>query len=141
MINYYILIIFSYCLQICFVIKYNIFYSDWLKLVQKFCLINITLIFGTNFPFSILIINVIGSFFMGMVIESFNLFSISNEPLQKFFTVGILGAFTTFSTFSLDAVDLILKNRFSDAFIYIFASVILAIGFLFLGIQVVKLLT
>ena len=101
----------------------------------------ISVIFGTNFPFSILIINVIGSFFMGMAIESFNLFSISNEPLQKFFTVGILGAFTTFSTFSLDAVDLILKNRFSDAFIYVFASVILAIGFLFLGIQFIRLLT
>jgi CrcB protein len=101
----------------------------------------ISLIFGTNFPFSILIINVMGSFFMGMAIESFNLFSISNEPLQKFFTVGILGAFTTFSTFSLDAVDLILKNRISDAFIYVFASVILAIGFLFLGIQFIKLLT
>ena len=101
----------------------------------------ISIAFGTNFPFSILIINVIGSFFMGMVIESFNLFSISNEPLQKFFTVGILGAFTTFSTFSLDAVDLILKNRFADAFIYVFASVILAIGFLFLGIQFIKLLT
>ena len=101
----------------------------------------ISIIFGTNFPFSILLINVIGSFFMGMAIESFNLFSISNEPLQKFFTVGILGAFTTFSTFSLDAVDLILKNRFSDAFIYVFASVILAIGFLFLGIQFIRLLT
>ena len=101
----------------------------------------ISIAFGTNFPFSILIINVIGSFFMGMVIESFNLFSISNEPLQKFFTVGILGAFTTFSTFSLDAVDLILKNRFADAFIYVFASVILAIGFLFLGIQFIKLVS
>ena len=101
----------------------------------------ISIVFGTNFPFSILIINVIGSFFMGMAIESFNLFSISNEPLQKFFTVGILGAFTTFSTFSLDALDLIMKNRISDAFIYVFASVILAIGFLFLGIQFIRLLT
>ena len=101
----------------------------------------ISLILGTNFPFNILIINIIGSFFMGMAIESFNLFSISNEPLQKFLTVGILGAFTTFSTFSLDALDLIMKNRISDAFLYISASVILAIGFLFLGIQVVKLLT
>ena len=101
----------------------------------------ISVIFGTNFPFSILIINVIGSFFMGMAIESFNIFSISNEPLQKFLTVGILGAFTTFSTFSLDALDLIMKNRISDAFIYVFASVILAIVFLFLGIQFIKLLT
>ena len=101
----------------------------------------ISVIFGTNFPFSILIINVVGSFLMGMAIESFNLFSISNEPLQKFLTVGILGAFTTFSTFSLDALDLIMKNRISDAFLYISASVLLAIGFLFLGIQVVKLLT
>ena len=101
----------------------------------------ISIIFGTNFPFSILIINVIGSFFMGMAIESFNLFSISNEPLQKFLTVGILGAFTTFSTFSLDALDLIMKNRISDAFLYISASVLLAILFLFLGIQFIKLLT
>ena len=101
----------------------------------------ISIIFGTNFPFSILIINVIGSFFMGMAIESFNLFSITNEPLQKFLTVGILGAFTTFSTFSLDALDLIMKNRISDAFLYISASVLLAIAFLFLGIQFIKLLT
>ena len=101
----------------------------------------ISILFGSNFPFSILIINVIGSFFMGMAIESFNLFSISNEPLQKFLTVGILGAFTTFSTFSLDALDLIMNNRISDAFLYISASVILAIGFLFLGIQFIKLVS
>ena len=101
----------------------------------------ISVIFGTNFPFSILIINVIGSFFMGMAIESFNLFSISNEPLQKFLTVGILGAFTTFSTFSLDALDLIMKNRISDAFLYVSASVLLAIVFLLLGIQFIKLVS
>ena len=101
----------------------------------------ITIIFGTAFPFSILLINILGSFLMGMAIESFNLFSISNEPLQKFLTVGILGAFTTFSTFSLDALDLIMKNRISDAFLYISASVLLAIVFLFLGIQFIKLLT
>ena len=101
----------------------------------------ISIIFGTNFPFSILIINVMGSFFMGMAIESFSLFSVSNEPLQKFLTVGILGAFTTFSTFSLDALDLIMKNRISDAFLYVSASVLLAIAFLFLGIQFIKLLT
>ena len=77
---------------------------------------------------------------MGITIESFNLFSMSNEPTQKFLTVGILGAFTTFSTFSLDAIDLITNNRIFDAFLYIYASVILAIGFLFLGIQLVKFL-
>ena len=100
----------------------------------------ISIIFGTNFPWGILLINIFGSFLMGITIESFNLFSISNEPMQKFLTVGILGAFTTFSTFSLDAIDLITNNRIFDAFLYIFASVILAIGFLFLGIQLVKFL-
>ena len=100
----------------------------------------ISIIFGTNFPWGILLINIFGSFLMGITIESFNLFSISNEPMQKFLTVGILGAFTTFSTFSLDAIDLITKNRIFDAFLYIFASVILAIGFLFLGIQLIKFL-
>ena len=101
----------------------------------------ISLILGTNFPFNILIINIIGSFFMGVAIESFNLSSVSNEPLQKFLTVGILGAFTTFSTFSLDALDLIMKNRISDAFLYTSASVLLAIGFLFLGMQFIKLVS
>ena len=101
----------------------------------------ISLILGTNFPFSILIINIIGSFFMGLAIESFNLSSVSNESLQKFLTVGILGAFTTFSTFSLDALDLIMNNRISDAFLYVSASVLLAIGFLFLGIQFIKLVS
>ena len=101
----------------------------------------ISILFGSNFPFSILIINVIGSFFMGMAIESFSLFSVSNEPMQKFLTGGVLGAFTTFSTFSLDALDLIMKNRVSDAFLYVSASVLLAIGFLFLGIQFIKLVS
>ena len=101
----------------------------------------ISIILGTNFPWSIFLINVIGSLLMGITIESFNLFSVSNEPMQKFMTIGILGAFTTFSTFSLDVINLVMKNRLADAFIYIFASVILAIGFLFLGIQLVKFLS
>ena len=109
-------------------------------LLRYFLANQISIIFGTNFPWGILLINIFGSFLMGITIESFNLFSISNEPMQKFLTVGILGAFTTFSTFSLDAIDLITKNRIFDAFLYIFASVILAIGFLFLGIQLVKFL-
>ena len=101
----------------------------------------ISIMFGTNFPWSIFLINVIGSLLMGITIESFNLFSVSNEPMQKFMTIGILGAFTTFSTFSLDVINLVMKNRLADAFIYIFASVILAIGFLFLGMQLVKFLS
>ena len=101
----------------------------------------ISIILGTNFPWSIFLINVIGSLLMGITIESFNLFSVSNEPMQKFMTIGILGAFTTFSTFSLDVINLVMKNRLADAFIYIFASVILAIGFLFLGMQLVKFLS
>ncbi len=101
----------------------------------------ISIMFGTNFAWSIFLINVIGSLLMGITIESFNLFSVSNEPMQKFMTIGILGAFTTFSTFSLDVINLVMENRLADAFIYIFASVILAIGFLFLGMQLVKFLS
>ena len=101
----------------------------------------ISIMFGTKFPWSIFLINVIGSLLMGITIESFNLFSVSNEPMQKFMTIGILGAFTTFSTFSLDVINLVMENRLADAFIYIFASVILAIGFLFLGMQLVKFLS
>ena len=92
-------------------------------------------------PLGVILCNIVGSFLLGILIAWSLKDPLISENMKVFFQVGILGAFTTFSTFSLDAVDLILKNRIFDAFLYISASVILAIGFLFLGIQFIKLVS
>ena len=88
---------------------------------------------GTGFPLATLIVNILGSFAMGVLIEGSALrWNISNE-LRSLLAVGVLGAFTTFSTFSLDAVALWERGRELAAFVYVSASVILCIAALFAG--------
>ena len=55
-----------------------------------------------------------------------------------FFVIGFLGSFTTFSAFSLDAMNLFLANEYFNFFIYITLSVILSITFIFLGFILAK---
>lgn len=94
--------------------------------------------FGSAFPIGTLTVNVLGSFIMGVLIETMALsWSVSNE-LRGFLTVGALGAFTTFSTFSLDVVVLIERGETLSAVAYIAASVALSIGALFLGLTVMR---
>ena len=87
--------------------------------------------FGHGFPFGTVIVNVLGSFVLGMLIESStSAWSLSAE-VRAFLVVGFLGAFTTFSTFSLDAVTLWTRGDFALAGLYTVGSVLFAIlGFL-----------
>lgn len=63
---------------------------------------------GLEFPFATLFINVIGSFAMGVVIGYFALMGQATpQHMRLFLTTGILGGFTTFSAFSLDAAALL----------------------------------
>lgn len=93
---------------------------------------------GTGFPWGTLSVNVLGSFLMGVLIEMFvEKLPISPE-IRAFFTVGILGGFTTFSAFSLDAVTLFERGEMGSAATYILASVILSIGALFAGLLLMR---
>ena len=88
---------------------------------------------GADFPFATLIVNILGSFVMGILIEGVALrYSISPE-LRGFAAIGILGAFTTFSTFSLDAVILYERGRMLLTGVYVGSSVFFSIAALFLG--------
>ena len=98
------------------------------------------LLWGTAFPWGIFIANILGSFLMGCLISYFALMNDPSHTLKAFLTVGILGAFTTFSTFSLDAVSLIEKGAFLSAMIYILGSVTLAIIGLFAGMSIIRAL-
>ena len=63
-----------------------------------------------------------------------------SENLRIFLQVGILGAFTTFSTFALEVFNMTEKGDYTIAMIYVVLSVILSIGGLFLGISFYRLL-
>jgi len=91
-----------------------------------------------GFPWGIFVVNITGGFFMGIIVEASALkFNISPE-LRAFLTVGILGGYTTFSTFSLDSVLLIQRGAYASAAAYIAGSTLLSIGALFAGLWLVR---
>ena len=95
-------------------------------------------LFGTGFPFGTLIVNIVGSFAMGILVEGLALVWTLPEPLRIFLAVGILGAFTTFSTFSLDVAVLYERNRLDLVAGYILTSVICSVGALFAGLYLMR---
>ncbi|CAH0264006.1 MULTISPECIES: fluoride efflux transporter CrcB [Bacillaceae] len=80
---------------------------------------------AVSIPISILLINLLGSFGLGLVFPQKESWALS---LQVFLTIGFLGAFTTFSTFSMETLELIRKHRYIDSLIYITVSVLGCIG-------------
>ncbi len=95
-------------------------------------------IIGTGFPYGTLSVNIIGSFVMGALIAYFAHHWSPSQEVKAFITVGILGAFTTFSTFSLDAVTLWERGEQLGAFLYVLASVVLSIMALFAGLFIIR---
>jgi fluoride exporter len=96
--------------------------------------------FGTEFPYGTLIINVLGSLAMGLIVEYFALKTGLSQRMRLFLTTGILGGFTTFSTFSLETALLYERGATLGAAIYVVASVVLAIAALFAGLMIVRAL-
>ncbi|NCC21047.1 MAG: fluoride efflux transporter CrcB [Alphaproteobacteria bacterium] len=93
---------------------------------------------GTEFPWGTLTVNILGSFVMGVLIALFAHFFEVPQTVKYFLVTGLLGAFTTFSTFSLDVSVLFEGGRYFETAAYIGASVLLAIAALFLGAFVVR---
>ncbi len=93
---------------------------------------------GTNFPWGTFGVNIIGSFIMGAMAEGLALrFNVSAD-MRSFLMTGVLGGFTTFSAFSLDASNMIERNDFGLAGLYVAASVVGSIAALFLGLYAVR---
>jgi CrcB protein len=89
---------------------------------------------GYGFPFGTLIVNILGSFLMGALAGYFALRTGVPQHLRLFLTTGILGAFTTFSAFSLDAALLIERHHFGQAAAYVGASLFISMAALFAGL-------
>ncbi|MEN6544357.1 fluoride efflux transporter CrcB [Parvibaculum sp.] len=93
---------------------------------------------GTGFPWGIFVVNILGCFVMGAVAESFELKFSAPQEMRSFMMTGILGGFTTFSAFALDAGNMIERNDFGLAGLYVAGSVCGSILALFLGLWTVR---
>ena len=98
---------------------------------------------GANFPWGTLTVNVVGGFVMGVLVEWLALRAGMGwtQHLRLFVATGVLGGFTTFSAFSLDAVLLWQRGESASAIVYVVASVALSIAGLVGGLAVVRILT
>ena len=88
---------------------------------------------GGGFPFGTIIVNILGSFLLGALIEGASYWGNLSNELRLFLMVGVLGSFTTFSTFSLDVVLLINRNEMLAAGLYILSSIVLSVGAFFVA--------
>lgn len=93
---------------------------------------------GPGFPFGTLTVNVAGSFAMGIIAELSALVWSPSPELRGFLTIGFLGAFTTFSAFSLDTVLLYERGELLLCAAYVAASVVLSVGAFFAAVILLR---
>jgi CrcB protein len=108
------------------------------SVLRYFVIGSFTRNFGINFPYGTLAVNIMGSFLMGVLIEYLTRTLPHSIELRAFLAVGILGGFTTFSAFSMDAITLFERGEPGYAMVYVLASVILSICAVFAGLMAVK---
>ena len=95
-------------------------------------------LFGYGFPFGTLIVNVAGSFAIGLLAGYFAFRPGLDQHVRLFLTTGILGGFTTFSAFSLDVALLVERNAYALAAGYVLGSVGLSLAGLFVGLGIFR---
>jgi CrcB protein len=93
---------------------------------------------GTAFPYGTLTVNVLGSLTMGLMVAWFAFEGSPSQHWRLFLTTGMLGGFTTFSTFSLDTALLYERGELGLAALYVVASVAAGIAGLFAGLALVR---
>ena len=90
----------------------------------------------TGFPLGVLTVNVVGSFLMGVLAVALARKGLTH--LNPLLMTGILGGFTTFSAFSLEAVTLYERGQMGQAAVYVLLSVVLSIAALFAGLWLAR---
>jgi len=95
---------------------------------------------GGSFPWGTLIVNALGSFMLGFLFVWLIERSSASELIRLAITVGFLGAFTTFSTYSLESIRLLQEGAFTLAFGNIIGQVMLCLMLTWLGVQLARML-
>jgi len=92
-----------------------------------------------TFPYGTMIVNVIGSFILGLLMFHFDQRELLSPNVKIFLTVGFCGGFTTFSSFSYETIVLFRDSQFSSGLLNIFLSLILSFAGLYLAYLISKI--
>jgi CrcB protein len=103
-------------------------YNAWQKLAEH------------SFPYITLLVNVFGSLLIGVVFVLLVERGALSLEWRNVISVGFLGGFTTFSTFSLDALSLLEQGEIALALLYVLASVLVCILAAWLGLTVTRMM-
>jgi fluoride exporter len=96
---------------------------------------------GPGFPWGTLLVNVAGSFAIGLIAElALTRATLVGPQMRLFIAVGVLGGFTTFSTFSLDLVGLVGERAFAPALAYAGGSLVFGFAAAFAGMLSARLM-
>jgi CrcB protein len=101
-------------------------------------MVQIGRLFGAGFPFGTLAVNLLGGFVLGVLVEAMALrWSVSQE-IRALLTVGVMGGFTTFSTFSMDIFVLMERGDAMGAALYAGASVGFGLAAFWAGLMLMR---
>ncbi len=91
-----------------------------------------------TFPYHTFFINIIGSFILGFLIYIFNVKTGFHNNVKLFLTVGFCGGLTTFSTFSVESIELLKNGHYLHFFAYTFGSVFVCLIFAAIGVYIAR---
>ena len=115
-----------------------VFLGGGLGSLFRFIIGNLIINKFTHFPFSVLLVNLLGSFFIGIYF-GFKFVSGLEEEIKNFFVIGFLGGLTTFSSFSMDNLKLILDEKYLLFTLNLFSNLLGTMGLVFIGFKIGKL--
>ena len=95
-------------------------------------------LFGTGLPVGTFIVNVLGSFLIGLLAGYFLVRSGVGQHARLFLVTGVLGGFTTFSTYAVDIQKLVDETRFWTALLYLFATLVAALAAVWLAVTAAR---
>lgn len=102
----------------------------------------INTLYGQSLPFGTLLVNASGSFIMGLlmtiILNKYTNDAHLTDQLKALLLTGLLGGYTTFSTFSIETINLLNNGKLTHAALNILLSVVLSIGLAFVGIMLGK---
>ena len=115
-----------------------VFLGGGIGSILRFLISKYTLNFwNKDFPLGTFLVNMLGCFLIGLFIAYFTR-NQTNQSLQFLLIAGFCGGFTTFSTFSLESVQLYQQQHYSTLILYIGLSIIIGLFLTFTGIKLAK---
>jgi fluoride exporter len=88
---------------------------------------------GGSFPVGTMVVNILGCFFLGLLMVLIEVRESIPESIRLFIGIGLLGSFTTFSTFGNETLELIRSGSIHLALVNVFVSVVVGLGAVWLG--------